>query len=120
MFEFFRPRPPQTSAAPSWPWVFGFPARSEPAWDAFGHTVLCAMARVVELDAEPRKNGGKAGKAQVDARVEAKALARKLLREWMDRRLDGREVGEGSIAHGHVDTPVCERNRNTLATMRKS
>jgi hypothetical protein len=74
-------------------------APAEPAWDRLGHTALTAFARVAELEAEPRIRGGKAGKAQVDARIEAKALAWKLLAEWVEgRRLDGRSVDGGSAS----------------------
>lgn len=95
---------------------------SEPAWDTFGHTVLCAFARLRELEDEPKKHGGKAGAKQVRDRLEARQRAWKLFDEWAeDRRLDGRPVDAGSsMTDGHVDTRVCERNRNTLATMRKS
>ena len=83
-------------------------APAEPAWDRLGHTTLTAFARVAELEAEPRKQGG-AGVKQTRARVEAKALARKLLAEWQAAR--GRDIDGGSTAeHLGAATANCKRN----------
>jgi hypothetical protein len=90
------------------------PSPVEPAWDAKAHTVCTAFARVAELDALPRARGGKAGKAQVDARIEAKALARKLLAEWVAAR--GRDIDGGSTVEDLVTaTEACKSERNVKA-----
>ena len=65
--------------------------------------MLCAFARLRELEDEPKKHGGKAASKQIRDRLEARQRAWKLFDEWFeDRRHDGRSGGSETMTTEYV------------------